>query len=307
MTEENKAPEAELSPEELIEQAMEDMKAKVEEEPVEEVSNEEESAEPTQELTEIEQEAYAQGWRPDGGDKSAEQFLRDGPLYERIKERGTQVKKLAKQNEALKKQLDFITKEIYERSKKEHAQELQNLKAQKEEALELGDDDLAKEIEAHLNEQSAKVIEPPAAKAFKEKYSDILNLTVEEDQLVEVMELQDQLLRIDQLLGAKGLSPEKHLEQVEKIFLKKYKDNAFVKERYLDEELEPQEPIKGPSLSVEEPTRRVNRRSGKPSFKDLKPEYQHICTQLVNAGVLTQEEYVKELVVSGNIKNATKS
>lgn len=273
----------------------------VDQEPVEA-----QEAEPTQELSEIEQEAYAQGWRPEGGDKTAEQFLQDGVWIDRIKEKNSYAKKLAKQNEGLQKQIDFLVKKDYERSKKEHELELKALQSKREEAEDLGDIDLAREIDDHLEQAKSMQIDPPALLALKDKYSDILTLNVADEELDVALDLQDQLIKTDQLLSVKKLPPEKHWALVEQVFLKKNKDHPFIKQRYLEDTYEPEEQLKGPALISDEPTRKTVRRTGKPSYNDLKPEYKHMCDQLVEYGALTQEEYIKELIKAGNIKEATK-
>jgi hypothetical protein len=59
-------------------------------------------------FSELEQEAVAKGWKPDGY-KSAEWFLEDEAKYEEIKVRGKEIK-------ALQKEVEYTKKHAYEQA-----------------------------------------------------------------------------------------------------------------------------------------------------------------------------------------------
>ena len=236
------------------------------------------------ELTGIEKEARRHGWNPKG-EKSAEEFLRAKPLYNEIRERGREIKELRATVDQLKK--------IIERNEHVSTQRaLEQLKAQKREAIKLGDADLVDTIEA----QEREVLSPPqelqyqynhAIEDFKERHAEWLS-----DYGYESQQMRDFVLERDRQLAALNLKPERHIEIIEKDLHRKFP------EYFKGNELK----FSAATASVESDMSRTTSGSKrKPTFHDLTPEQKKIARYMEKHAGMKIETYIDQLIEVGGI------
>jgi len=113
------------------------------------------------EYTEVEQEAMKLGWRPESEFtprpgrkwKTAEKFLEDKPLYDKIDEQHKVIKKLERSTDLLRSHYEKVEKASYERA-------LAVLRAERKQALEEGDLVRAEEIRDQIDEQKQAAPRP---------------------------------------------------------------------------------------------------------------------------------------------------
>jgi hypothetical protein len=118
------------------------------------------------EYSEVEQEAMALGWKPesefDGKPgkkfKSAEKFLEDKPLYDKIDEQHREIKKLKQGLDAFGKHYNKLEQAAYERAMKE-------MKADRLTALEEGDLVRAEQIRDEMDAKKAEATTRPTIDA----------------------------------------------------------------------------------------------------------------------------------------------
>jgi len=132
------------------------------------------------EYSEAEQEAMKLGWKPESEFtprpgrkwKTAEKFLEDKPLYDKIDEQHKVIKKLERSTDMLRSHYEKVEKAAYDRA-------LAELKAERKTALEEGDLVRAEEIRDEIDERKQAAPKPqpvepdpvigPALDAWKEK------------------------------------------------------------------------------------------------------------------------------------------
>lgn len=112
-----------------------------------------------------EEQARAKGWKPEkefDGDPAdwvdAEEFIKRGPLFEKIRNQGKQLTDLKKTIDAMAQHMQKTTKAAVDKA-------IADLKAQRREAIEVGDADKVEKIDAAIDEQKAIVIEQREAPA----------------------------------------------------------------------------------------------------------------------------------------------
>lgn len=113
------------------------------------------------ELSEVEQEASKYGWKPESEFvakpgrkwKTAEQFMADKPLYDKIDEQHKYQKKLERQVDLLREHYEKVEKAAYERA-------LNDLKAERKQALEEGDLIRAEEIRDEIEDRKRTAPKP---------------------------------------------------------------------------------------------------------------------------------------------------
>ena len=244
------------------------------------------------EYNNIEKEAMTLGWKPDGGPKSAEEFLRAAPLYDRIKKDGRKIDELEKSINELKSLMSKQNELGYQRA-------ISDLTEKRRDAITLGDvravEALDKEIRYHEQAvQANKVPEMPSlvpeAQDFIERNQEWIN-----GSSFEAKRMQEFVLQRDKELAAYALSPDEHIKQLEKELYSKF-------ETYFNSK----EPVsnKHSGTQVESdavPTQRVvkNKKYG---FENLNKEQKSICKAFERQGIMSADEYVAELVKLGELK-----
>jgi hypothetical protein len=127
------------------------------EEVQEEVKQTEVDTSDTPEYSEVELEAMKHGWRPESEFvarpgkkwKSAEKFMEDKPLYDKIDEQHKYNKRLEKQVDAMRQHYERVETAAYERA-------MADLKAQRKQALEEGDLVRAEELRDEIDEKKTQ-------------------------------------------------------------------------------------------------------------------------------------------------------
>jgi hypothetical protein len=115
----------------------------------------------TPEYTEAEVEAMKLGWKPESEFvarpgrkwKTAERFLEDKPLYDKIDEQHKHSKKLERQVDMMRQHYEKVEKAAYDRAVAE-------LKAERKQALEEGDLVRAEELRDKLDEKKEQAPKP---------------------------------------------------------------------------------------------------------------------------------------------------
>lgn len=231
----------------------------------------ESSSEP-KELTDTELQARAQGWKP-GGVKSADEFLRAGPLYEEIEKRGKRIDNLEKKLEAL---LDYQKKQEDHKRKQLEDQ----LHQDKIAAIENGDVKRVQEVEKQMAAIPQVPNIAPEAQEFMNKYENLLK----DSEIAEFVRSRDESL------GKLGLPASQHMERLERE-LKLLYPNKFEGS--------------SPKVSAVEtntsavPTGAARRSFG---FSDLSKEQKMIARTMNDSGVMTIDEYIKDLIKLGDLK-----
>lgn len=252
--------------------------AKVAEEEIEiDLSEEEEVAD--EEGTEVEAEAAAQGWKP-GGEKSAAEFLRAGPLYDEIKTSHKEIKELRATLNELKAHMDKQQELGYQKA-------VEDLQKKKRAAIEYGDVDAVEALEEEIyRAKRPAAVEPtaeiPEVADFKRKHATWIN-----EDSAEAAAIRAYSLARDSELVARKLSAKEHLEILEKDLYKKFPDRFGGRSAALAVE----------SGSYNEVS--TNRRKVK--FADLNAEQKDVCRKFERLGVMTKEDYIKSLIDMGEI------
>lgn len=232
-------------------------------------------------LSDIEHKAKEKGWNPDG-EKSAEEFLRAEPLYDEIKARGKEIKELKQTLDELKGHMDKQQELGYQKA-------LHELKAQRVDAIEMGDvknvnelDQQIKEYEQNLNVQPAVL---PEVAAFQDRNKEWI-----EDPSYEAQQIREFAHQRDQELAQFNLPPEEHLKMIESDIRKKFKS------RYASDEGS----RKGMAVETDAaPAKPVHKKRYK--FSDLNAEQKKCARHFEKRGIMKVEDYIKSLVDLGEI------
>lgn len=254
-----------------------------EEEKEAEVTPQEEPQQEERELTETEQKAKELGWDPnfEGDDnktaKTAEQFLELQPLYDDLRKKNRELKKYREEIDALKDSHKMIAKRTYDRAR-------QDLQKEKKQAVEEGEgdkvveiDDKIGELDKEYSEQEQKTAQQNDA-GMQEAFQEWLksNPWYENDpDLKETADAIGAKLQNDNPEVVKD--PEQFLSQVtDKI--KKVSPDKFSKKRTT-----PVEGDKGGGNSKK-----------KHSIRSLPEEDQKVAKRIVDSGVMSEEDYVRQ-------------
>lgn len=254
--------------------------------PQEESSAQSDAApEPEREFTEAEHYAMTQGWNPKG-EKSAEEFMVAKPYWKEIRQRGKTIKELQATVEQLKKMITSDKEQNNQRT-------LDQLRAQKREAIKLGDVDLVDLIEA----QEKNILAPPivdepveyseAIEDFKERHADWLS-----DYGYEAMQMKEFVLERDRQLGSLKLKPERHIEIIEKDLRKRFPDHF--------KEKEPASRSARSSVESDISRSSVNNKR-KPTFHDLSQDQKKIARYMEKHAKMPIEKYIDKLIEVGGI------
>lgn len=269
------------------------------------------------EYNELEQEQIKEGWDPTGS-KTAEQFKHDGSFFRKIKE-------LKKENQEIRDAFRNMTSHQKKLEKAAYVRALEDIKAERDAAVEVGDVDLVNALEqrrdntkAHLEviEKEEKIVtevqrnEPiPAALEFKDRNADWFRteLLTQDVKTLKGKDLQDykmtqKALTYDDYLGLKiekGLlnyTPEESIKLVEEFIKEEYPDRFSPKENP-NREAAPATGKSTTSSSGNSDLKLVGRMSEQQ--KSAFNMYQKACPGLYKS----IEEYAKQLQEIGDLKN----
>lgn len=231
------------------------------------------------ELTEFEKEQMKDGWNPNG-EKSAEEFARAGKLYREITKRGDEIQELKQTINEMKSFMDKQRQAGYDQALKE-------LQHQRVEAISMGNVEEVDEIESQIRSMEAPEAKPatptvhPAVAAFNKRYDDLI-----QDHSLEAFKIKEFLGKRAADLDQSGLDPEKAIQILESDM------KAEFPARFGDPG----------SLTVERGSSLgASKSKGRHQFSDLTKEQKDCARHFVNQGIMTVEEYIKQLVELGEL------
>lgn len=231
-----------------------------------------------EEYSDIEQEAIAHGWNPEGVEGkrnlTAEEFMDRKPLYDDLHSQQRKIKRLEEGMEALKQHNKMI-------AAKEREKVINELKRAKKLALEEEDFDAVIAIDDKIAE--TRVAKDPAEETRNEAFEAWVEQNTWYSQDVELKEYAD-------LIGTAYYSknPTKSAAEVYKYVEKE------TKARYPDkfptnERRSRPAPVEGANKG-----RKGGSKRSKYSTADLPEEHLQIMRSLIRGKVMTEEEYLKD-------------
>jgi hypothetical protein len=248
-------------------------------EPNEEVQVSEEKV-----LNEFEKEQKAKGWNPEGT-KSAEEWARAEPLYQEIKARGKENKQMRRTINELKAHMEKLESHAYDRA-------LRDLEKEHKTAVYNGDEEEAQRIQQEKDNLVKPEPIPEAVVEFQEAHADWL-----QDKSFEALEMQRWVVQRDADLVAYNLSPQEHMALLDEHVRQKFPD-------YFNPPPEQEKVVSraavesGYDSNVSNPTGRKK----KFSLGDLNPEQKQTAQDFEKMGVMSIDEYIKQLVSNGDLK-----
>lgn len=250
--------------------------------PVEEAD----SSEP--EYSATEKEALAKGWKPDGGPKSAEEYLRTEPLYDELRQRGKEIKELKAVVTSMK---DMMSKQ----EQRAYQQALDDIKHARVTAIQEGDVSEVTRLDGELDKVNRDLQQYAASPAmsitpkvqdFMDRNKNWLEANTEEATDMRLMAEAKYIV-----LKNQGKSEDEIVDVVEAT-LKRSFPNYFQKPK------PPQQAVESSSMDAH------NQRKGKSkhSFNDLSAEQKEICRRYERLNVMDRNEYIDQLISLGELK-----
>lgn len=152
--------------------------------------------------------AQQYGWNPEKGDKSSKEFIEYA--MQNLEPRGKELKEVKQNLSTIQANIDMLVQEKYEKR-------LQDLEHRKMQAIESGNvQEVDRIYEEKQNLASPKGL-PSAAEMFASKYSNVIG-----DVSLEAFEVRDFVAKRDSDLAKRNLTPEEHINIIEKDMLKKF-------------------------------------------------------------------------------------
>lgn len=237
----------------------------------------------------IELEARASGWVPKdeySGDENkwvdADEFVRRGPLFEKINHTTRELKEVRKALDALK---------VHHAQVKESAvkEALAKLKAEKRDAYVEGDPDKIVEIDDKIEatkeqlRQAQAASAAEAAQSVQQEIHPVFSAWVSRNQWYEQSKPMKAFAdEIGRDLAAKGMSPEKVLAEVEKQVKEEF-PNKF------------RNANRDKAHGVEGAGKGTGKAASAESTSNLTPEEIKVMNTFVRAGIMTKEQYIADL------------
>lgn len=171
--------------------------------------------------SDVEKEAMAKGWKPDGGPKSAEEWLRSEPLYKEI---SASHKKITE----LKQIVDTLSGQMKQQEERGYKKAIDDLQNQRIEAIQLGDVETVNQIEEQI-----KSYEQPAepehhqtveAQEFMSRHDAWLK-----DPSYEAQKIREFAEKRDKELLGYNLSPTEHIKVIEQDLKHEFGNSRFFK------------------------------------------------------------------------------
>jgi len=236
--------------------------------------------------TEVEQEAISKGWNPEGVEgkrhKTAEEYLDIAPVYDRLHASEKKIKDMEAGFEHMRKMQEAQLERAKEQARKE-------LKDQMKEAASVGDTDAVEKIADQLLETNEKPVQPePAVNQPPKEFTDFLDNnpwydTTSESYDVEKTLYADDLGKAFAPLVAKGKPLSEVYEEIEKKVAAKFTPTNPKRE-------------KAAPVASSTPARKTEGK--KTTIKDLNlsQEEYRIVRNMINAGQMTETEYVQDYI-----------
>jgi hypothetical protein len=283
--------EDEGKPVEQEEEVQEEFEEAQEEHEEEVVDEQEEPAEEEDEPSDIEKEAISKGWRPEGvkGKRplSAEEFLDRESFYDRIH-------RLEKQNESLRGTVDEMASQHSKIAQTERENLIKELKEQKKLALAEEDYDKVIDIDdqlAETREDTAPQKETPVENAPNPEFASWQSRNQWYDQRSNP-ELFEEATTLGYAYQARNpnAAPSDIFDYVEKTI-----------KRMHPEEFEEGGGRRKPAVEGSRTPTKRKRGPRKYTKKDLNDNQRRVMNTYVKRGVMTEDEYISELVKIGEV------
>lgn len=234
----------------------------------------------------IEDLAAQYGWQSDG-EKSAEEFVK--VALDKFPDQSKKIKQLFRTVEELKEHMSKAETRAYEKAKAEldaqRKQAIYDGDVERVEALDKAREDLKPAMQMEAPAQTLH----PAIAEFEERNAAWLNGTSYEE-----LKMQQWVEAHGAILGRKKLPVDEHMALLED-HVKKEFSNYFNNN---------EETIASPvAASRENLTTPATRGKGKaPTFNDLSQEQKQIARDFEKMGVMSIDNYIKDLVKHGELK-----
>lgn len=234
------------------------------------------------EYSEVELEAMKHGWKPESEFtpkpgrkwKSAEKFLEDKPLYDKIDEQHKVIKKLERSTDMLRSHYEKVEKAAYERA-------LAELKAERKAALEEGDLVRAEEIRDQIEETKQAAPRPQPVQPDPDLSSEMDKWKERNDWY----EKDEDMTAFADGLGNKLLKSGKNAKEILETVEAKVRTAFPTKFRNPNRDTAPR--VEG------------NSRKGKSGGSEtdfMTPDEIRLMENMLKAGVpITREEYIKDM------------
>lgn len=241
------------------------------------------SEEQTQpEVSPVEQEAISLGWQPkdqfesdpkNEGKKwrSAEDFLDRKPLFDKIDQQGRELKDVKKALQHLANQNKMVEELAYKKA-------IEELKAQKKQALEEGEHALVVEIDDRIADLKTAAVAPPIQPQQSQPHPEFQRWVDRNEWYVKDTKLRNIADGIGLSLAREGKPPQEIMQEVEQQIKNLYPDRFGMKRV-------PPNP---------EGTGSRKSSGGSPEAM-LSPEEKRIMNTIVATGV-SKDEYLKQFV-----------
>lgn len=234
-------------------------------------------------------------WRP------AKEFLDRGELMDRISSQSRQLDKYNSEVEGLKEGLKVLAEHNKKIAKQEYEKAMNDLKSRKAEALSYGDHETVVELDEQLDElkeskkEIDKVEEQPVQKKDNLPHPDVTRWMEENSWYNNNIVLQGAADAIaKQYLASNPAAendPSKVLDYVSRQIRQEFPDKFGSKRR--------------PSGTTEPAstgnTKASKGKSTKYTVKNLTPEQRNVAKRFASTGVMTEQDYVNQLVELGEL------
>jgi hypothetical protein len=227
-------------------------------------------------LSKVEQLATEHGWNPEG-EKSADEFIEFA--LQNLPERGKQLKRMQKTMDTLIEHNKKQEKIAYDRARQE-------LEQQRIEAIRQGDVESVQALDREVSQLQPVQETHEAVLDFQERNSGWLGGTSSEDKAMQAF-----AFGMDSMLVHEQLSPDNHMAKLENSLREQFPDYFGVKTKV-------RSPVSSGGGS------NVAREGSKKTFslRDLSEQQRKIAEEFEYYKIMTKEEYLKDLVKSGEIK-----
>lgn len=257
-------------------------------------------------LTPIEIEAGEKGWVPQAeweGDptqwRPAKEFVDRGELMDRISSQSRQLNTFTSEVDSLKAALGELGEHNKKIAEAEYAKAMKHLKSQKAEALQYGEYDKAVDIDEQLVDlkESKKEIEEaesqqPQASSQQEVHPDVTDWMGRNSWYNEDMMMQGAADAVAKMYLGKNPAaennPKEVLDHVSAELLKEFPDRFGGKRRR-------------PAATTDSSNGRAGKSKSRHTMSSLTPEQRKIASTFAKSGIMTEQEYVDQLVALGEV------
>jgi len=256
--------------------------------------------------TQIEIEAGEKGWVPQTeweGDptqwRPAKEFVDRGELMDRISSQSRQLNTFTSEVDSLKAALGELGEHNKKIAEAEYAKAMKHLKSQKAEALQYGEYDKAVDIDEQLVDlkESKKEIEVAEAQqpqaSSQQVHPDVTEWMDKNSWYNEDMMMQGAADAVAKMYLGKNpaaeSNPKEVLDHVSSELSKEFPDRFGGQRRR-------------PAATTDSSNGRTGKSKSRHSMSSLTPDQRKIASTFAKSGIMTEQEYVDQLVALGEVE-----